>query len=86
MSTEERRKVESIRPTYYTSTKIMALDVIDDWKLDFYLGNVVKYIQRAGRKDPSTYKQDLQKAMTYIQLKLEREAEQENRSNERTSD
>lgn len=67
------RRADSIRPSYYTNNQIMALDVIDDWKLDFYLGNVVKYIQRAGKKDPTTYYDDLRKAMTYIQLKLERE-------------
>ena len=42
-----------------------AIKVIEAWELDFSLGNVVKYISRAGKKDPSLL-QDLRKARWYL--------------------
>lgn len=56
-----------------------AIKVIDAWDLDFCLGNVVKYISRAGKKDPSKELEDLEKALFYLnheieQLKRKKEA------------
>ena len=42
------------------------IDVIEAWNLNFNLGNAVKYIARAGKKDPKKYKEDLDKAVWYI--------------------
>ena len=39
---------------------------IEDWGLDFSAGNVVKYIVRAGKKNSSQKKKDLQKALWYL--------------------
>mgnify|MGYP003352219617 CR=1 FL=1 len=47
------------------------IDAIEDWQLDFHLGNAVKYIARAGRKDPAKTREDLQKAIWYLQRRLE---------------
>ena len=44
-------------------------DVIRDWGLNFNLGNAVKYISRAGRKDDIV--QDLKKAQQFIQFEIE---------------
>lgn len=44
-------------------------DVIRDWDLNFNLGNVVKYISRAGRKD--NVLDDLRKAKTYLEFEIE---------------
>lgn len=44
--------------------------VIMDWGLNFYLGNVVKYISRAGRKGSAI--QDLEKARQYLTWEIER--------------
>ena len=69
-------------PAYYTyGRKYEPVDVIEDWDLGFSLGNAVKYISRAGRKQD--YKgqdqlektiEDLEKAKFYlnyaIQLKM----------------
>ena len=44
--------------------------VIMDWGLNFYLGNVVKYIARAGRKDDTI--KDLEKARQYLTWEIER--------------
>lgn len=54
-------------PNHYTAgRKYEPIEVISDWGLDFDLGNAVKYISRAGRKDPSKTKEDLEKAIFYI--------------------
>ena len=42
-----------------------AIKVIEAWKLDFSLGNVIKYISRAGKKNPSLV-EDLKKARWYM--------------------
>jgi hypothetical protein len=41
-----------------------AIKVIDAWGLGFCLGNTIKYIARAGKKDPTI--QDLKKARWYL--------------------
>lgn len=47
-----------------------AIKVIENWNLDFHLGNTVKYISRAGKKDPSKEIEDLKKAMFYLDRKI----------------
>lgn len=44
--------------------------VIEAWGLGFNLGNALKYISRAGRKDPAKTEEDLQKAIWYINREL----------------
>lgn len=53
-------------PKHYTDGKIEVIDFIEDKKLGFHLGNSVKYISRAGKKDPNKTKEDLNKAIWYI--------------------
>lgn len=39
------------RPAHYVEgRKFEPIEVIEDWKLDYHLGNALKYISRAGRK------------------------------------
>lgn len=52
---------------YLQSTGFEVIDVIEAWDLNFCLGNAVKYIARAGLKDPNKKKQDLEKAIWYIE-------------------
>ena len=56
---------------YYESDGIEVFDVIEAFDLNFNLGNVIKYICRAGRKtfDPLP---DLRKACTYLEREIER--------------
>ena len=61
-------------PSHYNIGNIEAIDVIEDWNLDFSLGSAVKYICRAGHKDGNTKLQDLQKASWYINREIERES------------
>lgn len=48
-----------------------AIKVIEAWNLDFCLGNTVKYISRAGKKDTDKTIQDLEKAKWYLERKIE---------------
>ena len=48
-----------------------ALKVIEAWDLDFHLGNTVKYISRAGIKNPEKELEDLKKAAWYLQRKID---------------
>lgn len=58
-------------PEHYGGDTIYeAIKVIEAWRLDFCLGNTVKYISRAGKKDPSTLLVDLKKALWYLERKI----------------
>lgn len=59
-------------PSHYTDGKIEVIEFIEDKKLSFHLGNAVKYISRAGKKDPTKKEEDLRKAAWYIQRELDR--------------
>lgn len=59
-------------PAHYTDGKIEVIDFIEDKKLGYHLGNAVKYISRAGKKDPDKYIEDLQKAVWYLQREIKR--------------
>ena len=48
-----------------------AIKVIEAWDLGFNLGNTVKYISRAGRKDKDKHIQDLEKALFYLKREIE---------------
>lgn len=49
-----------------------AIKVIEAWDLGFCLGNVVKYISRAGKKDAGKLIQDLEKAKWYLDHEIEK--------------
>ena len=53
-------------PAHYTSGKIEVIDFIEDQQFPYHLGNAVKYISRAGKKDPAKTTEDLKKAVWYI--------------------
>ena len=57
-------------PSHYTDGKIEVIDFIEDKKLGFCLGNVVKYIARAGKKDPKKEIEDLNKAKWYLERRI----------------
>ena len=58
-------------PSHYTDGKIEVIDCIEDKKLGFCLGNAVKYIARAGKKDPSKEIEDLKKAAWYVARRIQ---------------
>ena len=59
-------------PQHYGGDKTYeVIKVLEAWNLDFHLGNVVKYVYRAGKKDADTEIKDLEKAKWYIQRKID---------------
>lgn len=69
-----KQKCDTVNhPSHYTDGKIEPIDYIEDKGLDFHLGNAVKYISRAGKKDPATKVEDLKKAVWYLAREIERE-------------
>ena len=57
-------------PKHYNAGKIEAIDVIEDWKLNFSLGCVVKYLCRAEYKNSTI--EDLEKAAWYLNREIQR--------------
>lgn len=57
-------------PSYYNRGKIEVWEFIEDQGLDYHTGNAVKYIARAGYKDPSKEVEDLQKAIAFLERKI----------------
>ena len=56
-------------PTHYTGGGIETIDFIEAKQLNFCLGNVVKYVARAGHKDNKL--EDLKKARWYLDREIE---------------
>ncbi len=58
-------------PSHYRGDgKHEAIDVIRAWGLNFNLGNVVKYVCRAGLKSEETTLEDLEKAAFYLRAEI----------------
>ena len=68
---EEKEMVNN--PLHYggAGNPYEAIKVIEAWGLDFHLGNTVKYISRAGFKNPEKELEDLKKAAWYLQRRIE---------------
>jgi hypothetical protein len=66
---------DATRPSHYGGKDSVyeVFNVLEAWGLDkdFYLGNVIKYLARAGKKSKSTTKEDLQKALVYLQRRID---------------
>jgi len=62
------------RPEYYggKDSAYEVFTVLEAWNLDkdFYLGNVLKYLARAGKKSFNK-KEDLEKALVYLQRRID---------------
>lgn len=56
---------------YHAQSGVEVIEAIEAWDLCFALGNVVKYVARAGHKDPKTRREDLLKARWYLERALE---------------
>lgn len=51
-------------PSHYQGMGLEVIDVIEAFDLNFNLGNAIKYILRAGKKE--SFSQDIQKAIWYL--------------------
>lgn len=56
-------------PKHYTFGKFEVIDVVEDWQLDFHLGNAVKYIARHRHKGRPL--EDLRKARWYLERAIQ---------------
>jgi hypothetical protein len=56
-------------PTHYKQ-KVQPIDLIEAFDLNFNLGNVVKYVSRAGRKGDAL--EDLEKAFYYLKREMQK--------------
>ena len=66
---------ETNHPSHYLSDSgVEAIDAIEAWGLGkgFNRGNAIKYICRAGIKNPDKEIEDLEKAVWYILREIER--------------
>lgn len=63
-------------PKHYNAGRIEVIDAIEDWSpswpdaVAFHLGNAIKYVARAGKKDDTV--QDLKKAVWYLNRAIEK--------------
>ena len=76
--TEDAQSPEAVNTTddYYQGDYVM--EVIEKFSLGFRLGNVVKYVLRAGKKKGNTTLKDLKKAKWYLDREIEKLEEEEN--------
>jgi len=58
---------------YHKESGYEVIEVLNSWNLNFELGNAVKYIARAGKKNKEKYVEDLQKAIWYINYEIEKQ-------------
>lgn len=67
-----RKPKEAVNnPEHYNMGSFEVLDVINDWELNFNLGNVIKYVARCNYKGDKIT--DLRKAIFYIEKEIENE-------------
>jgi len=69
-SLEEPERIN--HPDHYHRDTVEVIDIIEAWELNFSRGNVLKYLARAGHKDPSRELEDLEKAQWYLAREIER--------------
>jgi|TARA_B100001778_G_scaffold154327_1_gene126768 hypothetical protein len=67
----KEKSMSKFSPSHYQRGKIEVWDFIADQELDYFTGNVIKYLCRAGHKDRETELDDLQKAKVYIEKRIE---------------
>lgn len=58
-------------PDHYTAGGIETIDFIEAKGLDYHLGNVVKYVSRAGKKSADSL-EDLKKAQWYLNRAIQK--------------
>lgn len=68
---EQQKTLPFEAPDYYKGNDdIDILSIIDNFNLNFSLGNVLKYIVRAGKKEGNDYLADLLKAKNYLEREI----------------
>ena len=73
----ERNKVDNlnkdndaIKPNHYKAGEFDVIAFCQYHNLSFDIGNIIKYITRAGKKEGNSELQDLNKAMEYLNRRI----------------
>lgn len=66
----DRREAVNHPQHYGGDTVYETIKVIEAWGLNFNIGNAVKYMSRAGKKDPTKRLEDLRKAEFYLKREI----------------
>ena len=61
--------IDPINPAHYRDGKIEVIDYIEDKGFGYNLGNVIKYVSRAGKKSDKIV-EDLEKAKWYLEREI----------------
>lgn len=71
MQDEDKKYNESVNhPSHYRAGNIEAIDVIEQFNLNYNLGNVIKYILRSERKGKR--EEDILKALWYLNREVQK--------------
>ena len=68
---DKQKEYHTNTPHHYQGS-VQPIDLINAQDLNFNLGNVVKYVCRAGKKQGENILSDLEKAKDYINFEIER--------------
>lgn len=60
------------QPKHYQGEGMSVIEVIQAYRLNFELGNVIKYVLRAGKKPDEDVMRELYKALWYLQAEIDR--------------
>ena len=66
------KKYDEINPQHYKRGPVEVIDVIEGFDLNFHLGQVIKYVLRAGHKPTAQTRTDLEKAQWYLNRYIEK--------------
>lgn len=64
---------DNINPDHYKGDRqFEPIEVIEDWNLNYNLGNALKYISRSGRKPGENVEEGLCKAVWYLEREIDK--------------
>lgn len=67
----KQKEENVIKPTHYKAGEFDVIAFCQLHNINFDLGNVIKYVTRAGKKENNSELQDLNKAMEYLKRRIE---------------
>ena len=70
-SVDSVKEVNVIKPSHYKAGEFDVIAFCQLHNINFDLGNVIKYVTRAGKKENNSELQDLNKAMEYLKRRIE---------------
>ena len=62
--------IKNIKPSHYKSGEFDVISFCQHHNLSFEVGNIIKYVTRAGKKENNSELQDLYKAKEYLDRRI----------------